>query len=94
MYHRSLPLVLPFDLLSSVSTRQLTELKFCKLKIIKQPTCEPFDEVQFEAKDWPTDKWRGKLFCCNFICVCNLWIKNDLKSSTFHGEILGDMPSR
>ncbi|CAH3141597.1 unnamed protein product [Porites lobata] len=23
-----------------------------------EPTCEPFDEVQFEAKDWPTDKWR------------------------------------
>lgn len=34
VYHRSLPLVLPFDLLSSVSTRQLTELKFCKLKIL------------------------------------------------------------
>lgn len=23
-----------------------------------EPTCEPFDEVQFEAKDWPIDKWR------------------------------------
>lgn len=27
-----------------------------------EPTCEPFDEVQFEAKDWPTDKWRELVY--------------------------------
>ncbi|XP_020632005.1 mitogen-activated protein kinase 14-like [Orbicella faveolata] len=26
-----------------------------------EPTCEPFDEVQFEARDLATDKWRGKM---------------------------------
>lgn len=27
-----------------------------------EPTCEPFDEVQFEAKDWPIDKWRDLVY--------------------------------
>ncbi|XP_068715205.1 mitogen-activated protein kinase 14-like [Montipora foliosa] len=27
-----------------------------------EPTCDPFDEVQFEAKDWPTDRWRDLVY--------------------------------
>ncbi|XP_027044006.1 mitogen-activated protein kinase 14-like [Pocillopora damicornis] len=27
-----------------------------------EPKCEPFDGVPFEAKDWPTDKWRELIY--------------------------------
>nr|XP_058968114.1 mitogen-activated protein kinase 14-like [Pocillopora verrucosa] len=27
-----------------------------------EPKCEPFDGVPFEAKDWPTDKWRELMY--------------------------------
>ncbi|XP_015760552.1 PREDICTED: mitogen-activated protein kinase 14A-like [Acropora digitifera] len=27
-----------------------------------EPTSEPFDEVQFEAKDWPTDRWKALVY--------------------------------
>lgn len=42
-------------------------IEFCCCFFL-QPTCEPFDEVQFEAKDSPTDKWRGEMLCSSFSC--------------------------
>ena len=49
---------------SSVVGISNVKCNFRFLILFLQPTCEPFDEVQFEAKDWATDKWRGNILHC------------------------------